>query len=446
LLDIPSTLLDKIKQAFQTVGTNADPKMDVIAQKAAKYLSQGSFLQPRTVRTGNSLGPLDICIRREDAQEEPTEIVMAYIQNGTARVATLPYVSRPDQSFVYKYNLGAADDIACDFDGRWQLITDHTGIYFDTETIWALETFGEPYIAIVNDGDLSIRIAHGTPLTIATDVTKCSVLRGWKSAVEVLTEQWVLCTYIKTDGKVYYRAYCEQEDGSFNWEVQREITDFPSPVTNISMFRTADYRTGFLAEIVGEINMMVTKRCWSGMALIPEFVELTDATALGELFDIIYWEAQSGDEYVEVEGVSDAIQYANYSPTIVRAWNIATNMEDPENPEEYYDDYGYRIVFEFDQWIPNATGYPGDFKFTDSYNFAWYGQTASVNGRFITVTFNNFNNASSPITAIVLAGHLNNGLVDLTESSKQFIPTGLVPYYVEPPIPQTITNEQDWEA
>ena len=38
MLPIPSSLLDKVKQAMQTIGNNAEPKMTIIAQKASKFI------------------------------------------------------------------------------------------------------------------------------------------------------------------------------------------------------------------------------------------------------------------------------------------------------------------------------------------------------------------------------------------------------------------------
>jgi len=273
---IPSTLLDKLKQAMQTIGNNADPKMDIIAQKANKYLTQGNFLQPRTIRTGTSLGPLDICIRREDKNLEPTEIIMAYIENGVAKVATLPYVHMPDQQFEYQYTIGPATDVACDFDGRWHRITNHTGIYFDTSVIWSLVTFGEPYLATIFGGTLYIQQGNYpiSKISLATDASKVSLLRGWKSTTDVLTDQGIIGAYVKTDGKVYYRNYCEQIDGSYIWETEKEITELGSPITNLGNFRTNDYRVGFLVESNSCISLLISDRSWSGMAIEPENIDV----------------------------------------------------------------------------------------------------------------------------------------------------------------------------
>ena len=180
------------------------------------------------------------------------------------------------------------------------------------------------------------------------------------------------------------------------------------------------------------------------MAIIPEFaVRFMSSTFFIERTAISYPE----HEYVENEELVqfytsnfELFNYSQFSPILLRAWNVATNMEDPENLGTYYDDYGYCVVFEFDQHIPNAGDYPEHFKIVDNNNAQWFGQSAVVNRRFVTVMFNNFNNASSPILATALSGNLWNGLTYLEETAVSFNATNLVPFATDPPIPLSVRN------
>ena len=283
---IPSTLQVKIESAFQTIHGNAEPHMDIIAQKVTKYLTEGTLLQARTIRTGTNLGPLDICIRREDVNADPTEIIMLYIENGTAKVATLPYVHTPDQDFEYQYTVGAAVDVACDFDGRWYKITDRTGIYFDIAIMWALQTFGEPYLVrVMANGSLHVQQGQsGASLQLASsNVTKCSVLRGWKNVYLWNHDQGVIVAYIRS-GEVRYRNYAQQPpDQPALWENERTIAEFDTsvnPASNVSIFRTNDYRVGILAEISGAMHWVLTTRNWATMAIESHTISaaITDVT------------------------------------------------------------------------------------------------------------------------------------------------------------------------
>jgi len=439
MLDIPSTLLDKLQQSMQTIGNNAQPRMDIIAEKAARYLNIGDFLQPRTIRTGNSLGRLDICIRREDKNEEPTEVVMIYIENDIAKVATLPYISTPDDEFEYQYNFGPATSVACDFDGRFQIIDDRSGIYFDTSICWALVSMGEPYFAVINDGDLTLY--HGTddPFPLIEDGTavECSLLRGWKSVTSVLTDQGLICAYIKTDTAAYYQAYCEQEDGSYIWENEQQLTAFGTPVAALAMFRAADYRTGFMAEVSGNILFMVTDRCWSGMAIMPEYLSARTSMTVGVL-EVTYWDTKSDDENISVES----------NMTVVVLWGIDQTILLAENIDDGSGNYGYKVRLTWDYLLGNVAAQTSAFTLTDSAAHTFTENAITqISDTVIDVTFKNFNNAVGDCTVHYTPGTMTGEAgQSLGATSKSFIPTGLVPFEVIPPVPTGIINTIDWSV
>jgi hypothetical protein len=429
---IPSSLESKISQAFQTIHGNADPKMDIIAQKVQKYLTEGTFLQPRTIRTGDSLGPLDICIRREDVNSDPTEIVMAYIENGVAKVATLPYVHKPDENFTYQYTIGPAVDVACDFDGRWYRITERTGIYFDTSIIWALVTFGEPYFArVLPNGSLTIQQGNNpaTSTTLAdSNVTKCSLLRGWKNTYLWNHDQGIICAYIR-NGKVCYRNYAQQPpDQPALWENEREITEFDTsvnPATNISLFRTNDYRSGFLAEINGVMYWLLTDRNWANMAIQDHHIQGTITDVKVELLPIIYTTAHH-DHHLEgtITDVSCKLCPEIY-PQVIDISNPG-----PEDAE--------CILIECDlDLYGDLIGLESAFIVTDS-NATPYAVSATAKGltdNIIMLTVANFESASGNLTvkythatAPIYAQVEGGCFMELFDFSESFTPD------IQPPV------------
>ena len=446
MLPIPSSLLDKVKQAMQTIGNNAEPKMTIIAQKASKYLSQGSFLSPRTVRTGNSLGSLDICIRRETPHQEPTEIVMVYIENGLAKVATLPYVHTPDQYFEYQYTIGPATDVACDFDGRWNLITDRSELYFDTNTIWELITFGEPYIAYINSGVLYVQQGQGASIELSTEAVKCSLLRAWKSVTDILTDQGIVCAYIKTDTKIYYRNYCEQPDGSYFWETPREITDFGVGNNNISLFLAADYRLGLLVENTGSIKWAITNRSLSGMAILPEYLSILPANIDLLVKEIEYHNAQALIEYINLLSPMFTIIDKFTGDVLLRD---AENISYTDEELEIENDYGYKVRIRWHERVYGTDNSYTGFSLVDSESTSFLAVAIAYteNPKVVEVTFLNFNNAVGDVSVVYdgtggLTGDLGQAV---PASSASFTPTGLVPYIPEPPVMISIINIQAWE-
>jgi hypothetical protein len=133
-----------------------------------------------------------------------------------------------------------------------------------------------------------------------------------------------------------------------------------------------------------------------------------------------------------------------FAPVLLKARNLPVELNEYGYVYKTYADWGYMVEFTFDQIIYNADVYPEDFKLEDDSGSIWYGQEASFEGRRVYVLFNNFNNAVNPITATGLAGRLWNGDIALEETSVQFNATGLVPYEVNPPVPVSIENIQDW--
>lgn len=436
MLPISSTLLNRVKDKLQTIGNNANPQMEIIAQKAAKYLNQGSFLMPRTVRTGNSLGPLDICIRRENKNEEPTEIIMLYIENGIAKVATLPYVSKPTQNFEYKYSIGPASEVACDFDGRWQEINDRTGIYFDTSIRWALVTFSEPYFALINNGALSIQQEQGISLVLAdSGVINCVLLRGWKSAIDTLIDQGLICAYIKADGKAYYRNYCEQLNGGYIWELEKEITEFGSVVTSISLFRTADYRTGFLATVNGTMQMLISHRAWSGMAILPESICASKISLSVTFTKINRIDIFIPDHFITaIPKINSSLLYALSDNTIENIYNL--NRDD--------GDYGYKIRITLQHSITSISKV--DFLLKDS-TLVGFAVTdiIVIDFRTFELICANFNNANDKLT-LSFVGTTGTTKGEIGQSmdafSKSFVPTNLVRYYIPPPQVINIYNAE----
>ena len=388
---IPDTLRTKINQAFQTIHGNNQPRMDIIAQKVTKYLTEGTLLQARTIRTGTDLGPLDICIRREDVNADPTEIIMAYIENGTAKVATLPYVHTPDQEFTYQYTIGEAVDVACDFDGRWYKITDRTGIYFDTSIIWAVQTFGEPYLVrVMANGTLHVQQGQsGASLQLAdSGVSKVSCLRGWKNTYLWNHDQGIIVAYIK-NSSVHYRTYAQQPpDQPALWENERTITELPTPAQNVSIFRTNDYRVGILAESSGGMHWVLTPRNWANMAIEDHNIsgQITDVTV--DLIPI------TEDEYHDDHNISG--QITDVSCKLCP--EIYPTVDTISNPGP---DDTVTILIETDlNLYGDLTGLQAAFVVTDqtATPFAVSATTKGLTDNTIKLTVANFESASGDLT------------------------------------------------
>ena len=154
------------------------------------------------------------------------------------------------------------------------------------------------------------------------------MIRGWKNLVILHQDHGIVVGYIKNDGKVYYRNYCIQEDGSETWEYERELASFTGVAANINLFITNDYRSGFIIEDnLGKIHWFVTHRNWGGMASPAENIVTGIKDMRVEVTPIKHHNTR-GDEYI-VSGLTDI--WVNVAESIYPIPIFAENPE--ESPE-----------------------------------------------------------------------------------------------------------------
>lgn len=329
--DIAPALLDKIAKSYQTIHGNAEPHLDIIVQQSTQFLEQGLMLNPCTLWVDAELTAIDIAASRQDKNAAPQELSMVYIVDGVAKLATLDATNNICRDWVYRKDLGPAVDCAIDYDGRWQRITAFDDEFYSVTSRWALVTFGEPYIALVKpDGSLTVQQGDSAPIELAdTGVTRVSLMRGWKNAIIYNADQGIICAYIKS-GNVMYRSYCLQPPADpALWEIERQVTEFDTsvnPATHISLFRTNDYRAGFLAEINGEIHMSVTDRNWSGMAIDDHTITATVTDLLVTLHPVTFTDLGMDDHTITAT-IADLLVAPLYALSD-NAWESAENDGD----------------------------------------------------------------------------------------------------------------------
>ncbi|MBS3885954.1 MAG: hypothetical protein KGZ56_02760, partial [Dethiobacter sp.] len=130
-----------------------------------------------------------------------------------------------------------------------------------------------PWIFYVQSGALYARYWQEPPIMLASGVSKISTIRGWLPVTrEHHNDQGLIVGYIKTDGFIYYRAYCHQPDGTRIWEVERRVSGFVATATDIALFRTNDFRVGFLATVNASMQWSLTTRNYAGMSIFPDLV------------------------------------------------------------------------------------------------------------------------------------------------------------------------------
>lgn len=311
---IPASILNKLKLLQQTKANNADPRINLVMQRTRRYIEQGSTLNPVTLWDRSGLGSIDIAYRRESRMTAPDKVYVVYIENGEAHVARTDYIKSIEQAneWEYLYSLGSAVDCAIEFDGRWERSSKDAEVCFDAPAQWTHVTMGDPYIfRVLPDGSLVVQQGQGEPVELVpSGVTKVAALRGWKNVYRWDLDHGLICAYIR-EGAVYYRNYAnqgtEQNPQPPVWEQERLVDTLPTPAQNVALFRTNDYRVGFLCESNGEIHWTVTDRNWAGMAIRDHTVRARGTGLYVAFLNVVYEQGYNPDHFIVATGEIDVV-------------------------------------------------------------------------------------------------------------------------------------------
>ncbi|HCP14817.1 MAG TPA: hypothetical protein DIT32_03440 [Peptococcaceae bacterium] len=270
---ITTELLNRVKAKWQAPAENADPSMKA-------YLSRGfinELFQTFTIQEGSTLEEVDVTVSRPETESAPAEALALALDNGVATVLSklLPYDDMVPWVTEYQVATGVSS-VAIEFDGYWDRDFNTRRFNFVTE-----ET---PWLFYVISGVLYAQYGqNGTPTALASDVSKVAAIRGWIPANgDQANDQGLIVAYIKTDGTMFCKPYCVQADGEKAWEIEQQITEFVGTVSNLALFRTNDFRIGFMAEIAGETWWTFSERNYAGMSYWPDMLtgQYTGITAI----------------------------------------------------------------------------------------------------------------------------------------------------------------------
>ena len=290
---LPESLQNKLSQQMQTVHNDADPRMEVIVARARAEVVDYTYWTVETIRETSGLGDVSVAPRRFRPYGPPNRLYEIHVHNGEVKTAIREYPDRLKDGWQDQFSLGTGSSVAIAFNGEWQR---HRNLF-------RLVTEEKPYIAWVDgNGDLWVQKwdEHDTRLQLSSGVSKVRMIRAWKNTVIHYLDQGIVVAYIKTDGKVYYRNYCIQEDYTEVWEPERELTDFTGTAVNLNLFITNDYRMGFVIEdSLGQVHWLVTPRNWGGMASPAERIATSITDVTFEVTPITYHDTYSDDERIE---------------------------------------------------------------------------------------------------------------------------------------------------
>jgi hypothetical protein len=372
---LPASLQSKLLQQIQTVHNDADPRMEVVVARARAEVVDYTYWTVETIRETSGLGDISVAPRRFRPYGPPNRIYEIHVHNGEVKTAIREYPDRLKDGWKDQFSLGAGSSVAIAFNGEWQR----------HRKLFRLVTEEKPYVSWVDgNGDLWVQKwdEHDTKFQLSSGVSKVRMIRAWKNTAIHYLDQGIVVAYIKTDGKVYYRNYCIQEDYTEVWEPEKELTDFTGTAVNVNLFITNDYRMGFVIEdSMGQVHWLVTPRNWGGMASPAEHLATSITDITFEVVPITYHDTHN-DEHIET-GITD----------------VWFNVAEPIYPEvlSISNDDEYTIRIKFSHIIDYDLSTVGQaFSVKDSLNttFAIVSTSAGVDNSELVLTLVNFNGAS----------------------------------------------------
>lgn len=257
---IPAEIQQRLQKNVLAAGTKSNIGVHIIATQ-----TELNTLLSETIHGGSPANYGDVAIRQMGEETEPSLAYAICIDvGGTAALYERKLPALREAPWIKRWELGAASETAIEFDGEWKINVNEKWHYLRTEAT--------PYIFFVRGGLLHVQKWQDNTSRIVLaegGVSEISVCRGWQSADDPTLDQGLIIGYLRS-GKAFYRALCLQPSGEQVWETEREISELGGGNTSLSVFRTNDFRVGFVCENGEGIRYVLSGRTYTGQSVEQE--------------------------------------------------------------------------------------------------------------------------------------------------------------------------------
>lgn len=260
---VSAELVNKLQKQYWGNALNTVPKVEVIAKQASMNTLITEVIHSEAPE---GFGDVAICQLPRDA-EPSAAFAICIDSSGTGNIYTRELPARSEVKWRFLWSIGKVKAVAIEFDGVWQMNAAKRYYELITEElpyIFYADMSGELYVQKWNDNETRVHLASGV-----SDISAC---RGWHSSFDIAADQGLIIGYLK-NGSVFYRAYCQQGTGAYIWEPENVITELGTDNVSLSVYRTNDFRVGFLTENAGEMRTVLSERTYAGQACPPEYAE-----------------------------------------------------------------------------------------------------------------------------------------------------------------------------
>ena len=424
---LPPSLLPKLQSKLQTIANNATPKMNVAVARAKSTVVDSSYWTVETIRTGATLGDVSVAPRRFNSYGTPNRIYEIHVINGEVKTSIREYPDKLKDGWQDQFSLGTGSAVAMAFNGHWERYRNRLSLVTD-ESPWItwVDGSGKLWTQLWDDTT--------TKTEMDTSVVKVRAIRAWKNTNFADKDHGIVVGYIKTDGSLWYRNYCQQSDNSYLWESAKQVTEFTSVGVALNLFITNDYRMGFIVEDnLGQIHWILTHRNWAGMAVLPENIAIR-TTADVEFVQVDYIRTYE-DEYIDISTeVAIEMLFGRTDNSLVELINIADSE----------DDWGFKVKVRLLYKSENTPTFALTDLTTSSAIAIESVEVVEEGFEYVLnidpIIESGINNALGDI-GITVTSFINEAGYDYETINDSFTPINLEPTGAEPPSVEVIYNE-----
>lgn len=418
---IDNNLKSKLATSQQTVHNDANLSLKSIASRATSSIESPQFWRESIITLGVNVTDSSVAVRKKKAYQLGDIVFAASIVAGTLYVkkATLT-VNVSNMIWETVETIPSCTRCALQFDATY----DHTS-HNTVETF----TADNPYVFyLTTSNELRYKIVGSATddIFITGSISDFDVIKGVESKYKDIT-QGLIVFYI-LDGTVCYKQLVDGE-----WQPQEIVAIAPTPAVQVKAERVFDYRIVLHVMDSNENLFEVISKMEASSWNSNENINL-NLWQNNRLLNIVFSDYDTYHERLSVTtSHNNKILYV-FSPVLIFAENI----------DRGDGDKGYKVRATFDERVYNPMC---GFALTDSASGAWACiSVVKVSDKVLEIEFLNFNNAVGECTLTYTPGTISGDVVPLEACSIDFTPAGLVPFAVEPPVPLTIENIQDWSG
>jgi len=423
----PPYLMEQLHKKIQTIGSDANPKMEIAVSRSKTTVTDGDYWTSETIRNINGLGDISLAPRRFLPYGPPNRIYEIHVRDGIVSTSIREYPDKLNSGWVDQFVLGPGENVGLAFDGHW----------VQHRNTWRLVTDEKPWIFWVDNQGVLWGQHWDDPeskIELSTGVNFVTSIRGWKNTVIDELDQGIIVGYIKTDGTVWYRNYCIQPNDIIAWEYEKQLVEFVGSALSLNMMIANDYRMGFIVESsTNEISWYITNRNWGGMAVGPENVTAAITDINFSVLPVTYH-----DTY-DVENITTGISNITFDVLYASLYNSFVSLENIAND---LDDWGRIITIEVEQElfsVPTISIY--DIVGAQELPV---GIITMVDSRHLIVTINDaseigMNNAED--IRVTISSVMNEAGYTFDTFEETFAPINLVPTAIPLPEVEVIYNE-----